>query len=238
FALGGDSLLVLEVFARLEKQGGPLPRPTVIYRNRTLAALASAVDASAADASDVSAVDASAAGAVIGPADTTVKAVDASTDPSVPERDAVGDCPRTPQPAVTPPPFPLTPTQRGFLLAEAIAPGTTSSWLTRLRLHGRLDTARFQSAVDTLVGRHPMLRTVFPAGARPAVQQELPASLRLPVDFETLTDPGQVEERVAAERGRRCEPWAWPLLRLRVLTVAPDEHVLVAHAHHIIGDGY
>ncbi|MFD4338927.1 amino acid adenylation domain-containing protein [Streptomyces anulatus] len=240
FVLGGDSLLVLEVFARLEKQGGPLPRPTVIYRNRTLAALASAVDASAVDASavDASAVDASAAGAVIGPADTTVKAVDASADPSVPERDAVGDRPSTPHPAVTPPPFPLTPTQRGFLLAEAIAPGTTSSWLTRLRLHGRLDTARFQSAVDTLVGRHPMLRTVFPAGARPAVQQELPASLRLPVDFETLTDPGQVEERVTAERGRRFEPWAWPLLRLRVLTVTPDEHVLVAHAHHIIGDGY
>ncbi|MFE3387621.1 amino acid adenylation domain-containing protein [Streptomyces anulatus] len=225
FVLGGDSLLVLEVFARLEKQGGPLPRPTVIYRNRTLAALASAVDAAAA-------------GTGIGPADATVKAVDASADPSAPERDAVGDRPGTLDPTVTPPPFPLTPTQRGFLLAEAIAPGATSSWLTRLRLHGRLDTARFQSAVDTLVGRHPMLRTVFPAGARPAVQQELPASLRLPVDFEALTDPGQVEERITAERGRRFEPWAWPLLRLRVLTVAPDEHVLVAHAHHIIGDGY
>ncbi|MBT1099892.1 non-ribosomal peptide synthetase/type I polyketide synthase [Streptomyces sp. Tu10] len=225
FVLGGDSLLVLEVFARLEKQGGPLPRPTVIYRNRTLAALASAVDAAAA-------------GVEISPADATVKAVDASADPSAPERDAVGDRPGTLDPAVTPPPFPLTPTQRGFLLAEAIAPGATSSWLTRLRLHGRLDTARFQSAVDMLVGRHPMLRTVFPAGARPAVQQELPASLRLPVDFEVITDPGQVEERITAERARRFEPWAWPLLRLRVLTVAPDEHVLVAHAHHIIGDGY
>ncbi|MFD6656040.1 amino acid adenylation domain-containing protein [Streptomyces parvus] len=201
FVLGGDSLLVLEVFARLEKQGGPLPRPTVIYRNRTLAALASAVDAAAEEVAEDAVLDTA---------------------------DGTG----------APAPFPLTPTQRGFLLAEAIAPGTTSSWLTRFRLLGRLDTARFQSAVDTLVGRHPMLRTVFPAGARPAVQQELPPSLRLPVDFETLTDPGQMEERVTAERARRFEPWAWPLLRLRVLTLAPDEHVLVAHAHHIIGDGY
>ncbi|CAM5646456.1 hypothetical protein SMICM304S_10305 [Streptomyces microflavus] len=55
FALGGDSLLVLEVFARLEKHGGPLPRPTVIYRHRTLAALATAVDAAEApDAADTS----------------------------------------------------------------------------------------------------------------------------------------------------------------------------------------
>ncbi|MFJ9688090.1 amino acid adenylation domain-containing protein [Streptomyces bacillaris] len=204
FALGGDSLLVLEVFARLETHGGPLPRPTVIYRHRTLAALATAVDAAAAAAPDAPA-------------------------PAPADQGSGGDGPT---------PFPLTPTQRGFLLAEALAPGASSSWLTRLRLRGPLDTARFQASVDALVVRHPMLRTVFPAGARPAVQQELPPSLRLPVDFETLTDPRQVEERVAAERERRFEPWAWPLVRLRVLTLAPDDHVLVVHAHHIIGDGY
>ncbi|MEV4876231.1 non-ribosomal peptide synthetase/type I polyketide synthase [Streptomyces cyaneofuscatus] len=208
FALGGDSLLVLEVFARLEKEGGPLPRPTVIYRHRTLAALAGAVDAAATD-----------------PADPPVTAV----DPSLRDAGAGGAGPL---------PFPLTPTQRGFLLAEAIAPGEASSWLTRLRLHGPLDTARFQLAVDALVVRHPMLRTVFPAGARPAVQQELPPSLRLPVDFETVTGPHGIDDAAAAERRRRFEPWAWPLLRLRVLTLAPDEHVLLVHAHHIIGDGY
>src|SRR5690606_2846393 len=47
FDLGGDSLLVLQVFDRLAEDGRPLPRPTVIYRHRTLAALASAVDAAA-----------------------------------------------------------------------------------------------------------------------------------------------------------------------------------------------
>ncbi|MYW32838.1 non-ribosomal peptide synthetase, partial [Streptomyces sp. SID2119] len=213
FALGGDSLLVLEVFARLEKEGGPLPRPTVIYRHRTLAALAHAVDAAAADA-----------------ADPSVTAV----NPSVRDMGVAG----AETGGAGPLPFPLTPTQRGFLLAEAIAPGEASSWLTRLRLHGPLDTARFQQAVDTLVVRHPMLRTVFPAGARPAVQQELPPSLRLPVDFETVTGRHGIEESTAAERTRRFEPWAWPLLRLRVLTLAPEDHVLLVHAHHIIGDGY
>ncbi|MFD5986543.1 amino acid adenylation domain-containing protein [Streptomyces cyaneofuscatus] len=210
FALGGDSLLVLEVFARLEKEGGPLPRPTVIYRHRTLAALAGAVDAAAAAAD---------------PVDQPVTAA----DPSLRDAGTGGAGPL---------PFPLTPTQRGFLLAEAIAPGEASSWLTQRRLHGPLDTARLQQAVDALVVRHPMLRTVFPAGARPAVQQELPPSLRLPVEFETVTGPHGIEEATAAERTRRFEPWAWPLLRLRVLTLAPEEHVLLVHAHHIIGDGY
>ncbi|WP_439081535.1 amino acid adenylation domain-containing protein [Streptomyces sp. WL006] len=209
FVLGGDSLLVLEVFARLERHGGPLPRPTAVYRHRTLAALAAALDEAAAGG--------------VPEAPVTLQA----------ERPG-----RERPEGLAPAPVPLTPTQRGFLLAEALAPGATSSWLTRLRLRGHLDGDRFQRAVDTLVARHAMLRTVFPAGARPAVQQELPSSLRLPVDFETVTGPEQVEERAAAERARRFEPWAWPLLRLRVLTVAPDEHVLMVHAHHIIGDGY
>ncbi|TDC59281.1 condensation domain-containing protein, partial [Streptomyces hainanensis] len=72
----------------------------------------------------------------------------------------------------------------------------------------------------------------------PPVQQELPPALRLPVEFESLPSPDLVADRVADERARRFEPWAWPLLRLRVLTTAPEEHTLLVHAHHLIGDGY
>ncbi|MEZ3180693.1 amino acid adenylation domain-containing protein [Streptomyces pimonensis] len=201
FELGGDSLLVLEVFARLAERAGPLPRPTVIYRHRTLAALAEAVDA------------------------------------AVEEDLATGDAEPVPAGDRGPGPFPVTPGQRGFLLAEALSPGG-GTWLARLRLSGPLDPDLFQRAVDVLVERHGMLRTVFPAGARPPVQQELPRSLRLPVDFETVAGLAEVDERAAAEAGRRLEPWAWPLLRLRVLTLEREEHVLLVHAHHLIGDGY
>ena len=216
FDLGGDSMLVLQVFARLGEQEGPLPRPTAIYRHRTLAALAAAVDA-AVDAAVNTATD-TAAGQACGTGTVT----------------AAG-CRPTGEDHASP--FPLTPGQRGFLLAEELSPGS-GAWLARLRLSGPLDQETFQAAVDLLVERHAMLRTVFPSGARPPVQQELPRSLRLPVVFETLRDRGDVDERAAAEAGRRFEPWTWPLLRLRVLTLAPHEHVLLVHAHHLIGDGY
>ena len=217
FELGGDSLLVLQVFARLDDRAGPLPRPTVIYRHRTLAALAEAVDAAAADPGP--------AGAAAAP-----PAVDGVRDGVEEEvRDAVGDGAEGP--------FPVTPGQRGFLLAEALSPGG-GTWLARLRLTGPLDPGLFQRAVDLLVERHGMLRTVFPAGARPPVQQELPRSLRLPVDFAKAAGPAEVDAHAAAEAERRLEPWAWPLLRLRVLTLAPHDHVLLVHAHHLIGDGY
>ncbi|MFF9772826.1 amino acid adenylation domain-containing protein [Streptomyces sp. NPDC013978] len=149
--------------------------------------------------------------------------------------------PEAPTPTPSPlTPYPLTPSQQGFLLADALASGVgpNPAWLARFRIDGALDPELFQRAVDVLMARHPMLRTVFPAGARPPVQQELPASLRLPVATETLAHPGLLEERTAEEASRRFEPWAWPLFRLRLFTLAPDEHVLLVHAHHLIGDGY
>ncbi|MFI6106654.1 amino acid adenylation domain-containing protein [Streptomyces sp. NPDC051310] len=212
FALGGDSILALELFARLREEVPLLPRPTAVFTHSTLRGLAAAIDAVAQD----------------GPPPAPAEAPGAATAAARGARDDTA-------------PYPLTPTQRGFLLAETIAPGSTSAWLARFRLSGPLRPEVFQQAVDVLVVRHPMLRTVFPAGARPPVQQELPASLRLPVDRETLP-PGHtrevLEERVAQEARRVFEPWAWPLVRLRLFRVGPDEHVLVVHAHHLIGDGY
>lgn len=215
FDLGGDSMLVLQVFARLGEDRAPLPRPTVIYEHRTLAELAAVVD-------------------------TTVTGGHGGTAAATaePAAGAAGAPEAAAAAAHHPAPFPVTPAQRGFLLAEAISPGGSGSWPARLRLSGRLDPEVFQASVDLLVERHGMLRTVFPSGARPPVQQELPPSLRLPVVFETLTDRAEVADRAAAEAKRRFEPWAWPLLRLRVLSLGEQEHVLLVHAHHLIGDGY
>ncbi|MGW0825996.1 amino acid adenylation domain-containing protein [Streptomyces sp. NPDC002845] len=214
FALGGDSILVLELFARLRQELPAVPRPTAIYTHRTLGALAAALDAAAEQAER----------------QAESPAALAATEPA--------PAPASPQPDAPFAPYPLTPSQRGFLLAETITPGAGSAWLARFRLSGRLHHDVLQHAVDVLVERHPMLRTMFPAGARPPVQQELPPSLRLPVETETLTHPDLLEHRTAEEARRRLEPWAWPLLRLRLFTLAPDEHVLFVHAHHLIGDGY
>ncbi|MEU4426734.1 amino acid adenylation domain-containing protein [Actinoplanes sp. NPDC024001] len=180
FALGGDSIGVLDMFAALEADLPVLPRPTVVYRHRTLAALAAAIDEARAEP---------AAAAVDGAA------------------------------------YPMTLTQRGFLLADRL--GTPSTWLAAPRLHGPLDVQRFQRAVDVLVARHPMLRTVF----RPPMQQEL-ADVRLEVGYEP--DPGTLDD----ERAVVLDPEIGPLVRLRLLRTGPREHVLLIHAHHLVGDGY
>ncbi|WP_255689736.1 non-ribosomal peptide synthetase/type I polyketide synthase [Actinoplanes sp. DH11] len=210
FALGGDSIGVLDMFALLEAELPVLPRPTVIYRNSTLAALAAAIDATATPA-----IDAAAPG-------TDAPEIDA------PEIDAPGID------AAPGADFPLTPSQRGFLLADAM--GAPSTWLAAPRLHGPLDLPRFRRAVGMLVARHPMLRTVFDTEARPPTQRELADPGRLQVSYEP--DPGPLADELATEKAHRFDPAAWPLLRLRLLRTGPGEHVLIMHAHHLIGDGF
>ncbi len=201
FALGGDSIAVLEVFARLETQVRALPAPTAIYRHRTLSALAEAIDTSTPDTS-------------------TPRSAGCCDQPA----DVVG-------------PFPLTPAQRGFLLADALSPGAQSSWLACFRLAGPLDTGLFQQAVDLLVDHHLMLRVVIAADRRPPMQQEVPTPAKLPVSCAVI-DPAELRQRIAEEREHRFDCSSWPLIRLKLLRLAPEEHALVVHAHHLIGDGY
>nr|MBA2573278.1 AMP-binding protein [Nocardioidaceae bacterium] len=196
FALGGDSIAVLEVFSRLEAQVPALPAPTAMYRHRTLSALAEDIDVSRS----------------LAPACISQPA------------DVVG-------------PFALTPAQRGFLLAEALSPGARSSWLACFRLAGPLDTGLFQQAIDLLVDRHLMLRVVIAADQRPPTQQEIPTPAKLPVYCEVI-EPAELHQRIAEEREHRFDCSSWPLIRLQLLRLAPEEYAFVAHAHHLIGDGY
>ncbi len=201
FALGGDSIAVLEVFARLEPHCADLPAPTALYRHRVLADLARVIDA-------------------------TGKAPVDPSQPDSPTPDGYADAP-----------FPLTPAQRGFVLAEALSPQARSSWVSCLRLDGPLEPGVFQRAVDALVARHLMLRMHLDADQRPPTQREVPGPATIKVVCETIT-PDDLAERVAKERAYRFDLSQWPLLRLSLFELGVDEFALVVHGHHAVADGY
>ncbi|MDO5740507.1 MAG: amino acid adenylation domain-containing protein [Ornithinimicrobium sp.] len=200
FALGGDSIAVLEVFAALAPHVPALPAPTAIYRHRRLADLARVIDATPP----------------------------ASTNQSPGQEGLAVDDDG---------PFELTPAQRGFLLAEAVSPQARSSWLTCLRLTGPLERELFQAAIDLLVGRHLMLRVAIDGQARPPVQQEVSSPSRLTVAHEVI-GADELPLRVAEERAHRFDSSGWPLVRLRLLELSPQEFVFLVHGHHAIADGY
>ena len=110
-------------------------------------------------------------------------------------------------------------------------------------LSGELDLAALSRSFTHLIGRHESLRTVFRLSDGQPLQLILPAAqCPLPLlDLTALPQPLQPQEvtRLAQQQARRpFDLSTGPLLRLLLLRLAEDEHVLLLTMHHIISDGW
>ncbi|QFG21424.1 condensation domain-containing protein [Actinomadura sp. WMMB 499] len=107
-----------------------------------------------------------------------------------------------------------------------------------LRLAGEVDVPALQAALGDVADRHESLRTVFPDADGEPRQEILagaPGRPRLVVSEVgeaglAGAQPGEMSRGFDLAREL---PW-----RARLLTVAPDESVLVVVAHHIAVDGW
>nr|WP_123476665.1 non-ribosomal peptide synthetase [Pseudomonas canadensis] len=105
-----------------------------------------------------------------------------------------------------------------------------------LRLKGRLDRSALQRSFDSLIARHESLRTYLHQDLDQVLQVVRP-ELQLDIPLET-GDAAQLEAQVQAEVARPFDLQQGPLLRVKLLQVAPDDHVLVLVLHHIVSDGW
>jgi pristinamycin I synthase-3/4 len=112
-----------------------------------------------------------------------------------------------------------------------------------LRLRGPLDRDALERAVQAIVDRHESLRTRFPlVDGQPVQEIEEDLAIEVPfVDLREL-DPDaqwvQVEAEMRRERTDRFDLARGPLLRLRLICLASDEHLLLRTFHHIVSDGW
>ncbi|WP_404942706.1 amino acid adenylation domain-containing protein, partial [Pseudomonas poae] len=105
-----------------------------------------------------------------------------------------------------------------------------------LRLNGQLDHAALQRSFDTLLARHESLRTHIRQEHAGAVQVIEPvATLHI---AQADIDEAQLKARVEAEIAQPFDLQQGPLLRVTLLRLAADEHVLVLVQHHIVSDGW
>jgi amino acid adenylation domain-containing protein len=191
FALGGDSVRVLELLDLVRRRFGKAPSPLRLYGEPTVAALARMLELSR-DAGPVGQVHSTGLSAV----------------------------------------------QRGFYLAHRARPDEAPTWRALLPLRGPLDLPRFLDAVRELIRRHPMLRTVFEDGPSARVLEEAQPWVQVD-DLSMLPDPlAALEQRWQEERGVRLRMDHWPLCRLRLCRLGPEDHRLLLTAHHIVADGW
>jgi amino acid adenylation domain-containing protein len=114
---------------------------------------------------------------------------------------------------------------------------------TAWRLRGPLDTAALTRAVQTIVARHESLRTAFVERDGEISQTIAPAmTIEIPIDDVSALDPDPQRQAMmsalAGARDERFDLARGPLMRLRLVTLGPDDHVLVYVVHHIVSDAW
>jgi hypothetical protein len=105
-----------------------------------------------------------------------------------------------------------------------------------LRLQGRLDLAALQRSFDSLLARHESLRTRLIQDGEQLLQTIEPEA-RVEIRQEVVHE-AQLMARVEAEVARPFDLQQGPLLRVTLLQLTEDEHVLVMVQHHIVSDGW
>ena len=111
------------------------------------------------------------------------------------------------------------------------------------RLEGNLDIPSFQRAVQSLIVRHSILRTIFKVVNDSPLQVILPhLDFEIPkLDLQKLSEierNSQVEQIILKERTHVFDLSQSPLWRMTLICLDADTQLLILNLHHIICDDW
>ncbi|MEY9946670.1 non-ribosomal peptide synthase/polyketide synthase [Kitasatospora sp. GAS1066B] len=124
--------------------------------------------------------------------------------------------------------------QRLWFLNELEGPNATYNIPLALQLTGDLDVTALDAALRDVVGRHEVLRTVFPSADGQPHQQVLNAETL----GELLTVTTFDEQAITRATAHAFDLAAELPLRAWLFSQSADKHVLLVVIHHIAGDGW
>ncbi|WP_066947355.1 condensation domain-containing protein [Microtetraspora fusca] len=129
-------------------------------------------------------------------------------------------------------PVSASPAQVGIWITERMGrAGTAYRMPLLVTFEGHLDAPRLIEACEALADRHPVLATAI--REHDGVPVEVPG---LPPSIDVSLS-GDLDELVREEIRRPFDVEAGPLVRFRLVRVAPARHVLIIVAHHLVFDG-
>ncbi|PHM11561.1 non-ribosomal peptide synthetase [Nostoc sp. 'Peltigera malacea cyanobiont' DB3992] len=109
----------------------------------------------------------------------------------------------------------------------------------QLRVAGVLNIEALQQSINEIIRRHEILRTTFPAVDGKPLQIISPSlTINIPVlDLQSLEE-SEAQQIVTKEARQPFDLSNGPLLRVTLLRLGLESHVLVLIMHHIITDGW
>ena len=205
FALGGNSVRVLQVTANAEQVGIKIA-PKTVFENPSIAALSKQIKK----------------------AQTSIQLSEIPQLTSAEKQQAE---------------LSFAQSRQWFLWQ--LSPKSSAYHITgALNLSGALDVSAVKTSFNKLVARHESLRTIFKAKNDGLAQQIIQSQLTLDIPFIDLSQHSADEQYYGAKM--QAHQWCktpfdlttGPLLRIGLIKLAADKHIMVLVIHHIIADGW
>ena len=139
--------------------------------------------------------------------------------------------------------FPLTEAQKEIWLAAQMGGDAAVAYNESLKLdfRGAFDVDTFRTALRRVVERHPILFATFSADGQ-SQTVVLGATIEVPLLDLTGKDESEREQAlegvIQEETSQPFDLGIGPLLRVRIVRLAAEHHVVVWTAHHIVCDGW
>lgn len=138
----------------------------------------------------------------------------------------------------------LSHAQQGMWLVQAMQPDSAAYHIpSAARLLGRLDLAALKHAFQALSQRHEALRSSFHEEDG-TLHVQVRDAIELPLDLHDLSHLPQAEQEANARQllielaTRPIDLRQAPLLRLHLVRLGDEQHLLLLVMHHIVSDGW
>jgi amino acid adenylation domain-containing protein len=138
--------------------------------------------------------------------------------------------------------FPLTEAQKEVWLAAQMGGEAAVAYNESLKLEfrGDFDIEAFRQSIRTVVKRHPILMASIDRNGQsqrlqPSLQLELPL---IDLGARPEAQAAGLKELIEREISYRFDLATGPLLRVQIVRLSSDHHVVIWTAHHIVCDGW
>ena len=141
-------------------------------------------------------------------------------------------------------PIPLSFAQQRLWILDRLEPNQSAyNMPAAFRLTGPLDIAALEQSIDEIVKRHETLRTTISVVGDEPVQSIAPSlSINIPIIDLTQVPKDdqlrQVQQRAHWEAKKPFDLSLGPLMRVTLLRIGKEEHILLLTLHHIVSDGW
>ncbi|MCU1758985.1 amino acid adenylation domain-containing protein [Pseudomonas sp. 14P_8.1_Bac3] len=141
-------------------------------------------------------------------------------------------------------PAPLSFAQQRLWFLQQLSPDSAAYNLPRvLRITGKLPAQRLENALNTVLGRHDVLRSAFREidGVAMQVVDDQARLVLGEEDLSGLEDEARsrlITQRIEAQAGTPFDLRQAPLMRATLLKLGADGHLLLMDMHHIVSDAW